>query len=62
MKKLVVFAAEDGSDGNGATLLPVLQVAVVLVELAQAYSTKLGNVGTKNYSNCSWSGLMLNHL
>jgi len=53
LKKLVVFAAEDGSDGNGATLLPVLQVAVVLVELAQAYSTKLGNVGTKNYSNCS---------
>jgi hypothetical protein len=48
LTKLVVFAAEDGPDGNGVTLLPVLQVAVVLVELGQAYSTKLGYVGTKN--------------
>jgi hypothetical protein len=51
LTKLVVFAAEDGSDGNGVALLPVLQVAIVLVELSQAYSTKLGYVGTKNSKN-----------
>jgi hypothetical protein len=51
LTKLVVFAAEDSSDGNGVALLTVLQVAVVLVELGQAYTTKLGNVGTKNSKN-----------